>query len=237
MKQIYIPIAEYEHEYRYSNYLAFLIRLIYKDVRYTKVYKKEFIDNGFKQWIATRRNLKNIWEKGAYTNKFLNVQKKARNCLSLVGSKNFKIVRVSQLTYKKIKTISDYKDFITCVVAGYKSKCNKGRGYWNIAGKTWTNYKETACRRIKRGITKFWLTKINRYWIYNGNLVRITNSYKFEWIVYIKGFKNSPRINITNTKKSITESIFKPIVKWISLILPFLPTDMYSIFNKLAYKV
>ena len=240
MKQIYFPLTDYKQEYRYSYYLCFLIRVIFKDVRYTKILRKDFINEWYKQGFWTRRHLTNVWNKWAYTNEFFNVISRARNCLSLVWKKKFELVLVPAMIYNKIKTITDFKIFITCCFAWKESKDSKGRGYNNIASRIWTHYKETACNRVKKGIEKFWLEKKNRYCNYNWHLARLTNTYNFWGVTYIKNNQNSVTNRATNRLKPkgsnhLLESIWGNIIKGQFKNLPYLPTNMYSLFNPKIY--
>ena len=240
LKQVYIPLVNYEQEYRYSYYLSFLIRIIYKDVSYTKIDKKEFIDNWFKQGFWTRRHLKNVWEKWAYTNKFLNVWKRTRNILSLKGKRNFELVLVPATTYTKIKTITDFRYFVTSCIAWNNTIDNKWRWYNNIAKGIWTNYKQTACNIVKKAESKFWLEKKNRYCNFNWYLTRLTNTYDFWWVTYIYNkFYNSINIRATRSKKALSshqELIWKRLIrKGEKLNLKYMPGNLYIDFNLLAY--
>lgn len=240
MRQVYIPLAEYTTEYRYSYYLSFLIRVFFKDVRYTKIQRREFIDT-WKKYGFTKRSLQNIWDKWAYTNAFITTRNEKRNLVSLKWKQNFKLMLVPEMTYTKIKTITDFKLFITACIAGQKSKNSKWRGYNNIASKTWTRYKQTAYRRVKRAENKFGLEKNKRVCGYNGYLFQLTNVYSFWMVTYVYNkYFNSVNSRVSNRVKTrrsdhIESMGDKIINNRITKKLQYASSEMYRDINPLIY--
>lgn len=240
-KQVYIPITEYTTEYRYSYYLSFLVRVFFKDVRYTKIQRKDFILQGKDYWF-TARALRNIWDKGAYTNKFITVRNDKRNLISLKWKHRFSdMVLTPSISYENIKSITDFKLFITACIAGKPSKESKGRWLANIAIKTGSNYRETASRRVKRA-EKLWLEKKKRVCAYNGYLVQLTNVYSFGMVTYIKNkYYNSVTASESKSNKASRidhkESIWENVLNTrITTKLKYATSEMYrDIFNPIIY--
>jgi hypothetical protein len=204
----YFPLYTLNNETRYSAYLDFCIRSFCEFKSWT-ITKEEFKFYLNKNWFD-RRTINRIWDRWAYiweyfrwySNNKLYISKKWTEIVILV---EFEIC-------KKVKSISQFKLFITALQAG------KPNDYWNrsrtlktIWKLTDTCYKQTVSRRIKKA-KKLWLVVENRFIKVWDETAQISNNYNFNWVTFLFNRFNpkfytqvSERIKASKTKKNVIQ--------------------------------
>lgn len=248
----YLPLHNYEHDYRYSYYLSFLVRMFYLPCvdDTTKIHKEKFIKILCRKWFK-RRTLLGVWEKGAYQNMFIKSVKEGFIVLNSRSKGEEIQVRIYPSVYNEIKSITDFKLLLNCLHSSKPTKViveqlrkrgaflkSPWRGLRNIARKTWLRTLASVCKRNTRAKKKFKsFNKTNRYAVYNGVNMRLTNLYTFSWVDFVF---NNKRLNLSKLGECKSKRIIKgetDLVRYweIDKSLPWLSD--YSVIDFFNIKV
>lgn len=173
---MYLPL--YTSENYYSAYLDFIIRTRKLSKRWV-INKSVFIE---KCWFKNS-TARDIWNRWAFINDYfrgidwttLYLRKKQTNIIiDILGS-----------IVCKVKTLSDFKLFITALQAWKVNEYwNRSRTLSTIWKQTWTCYKQTVSRRVKRA-SKLWLETKHRYIRVWDFTPQISNSYYLNWVTFL----------------------------------------------------
>jgi len=235
-----LPYTTLSKEYQYSYLLHILIRITWLSKK-NRITRSDFIDVVIKFWI-NRRTAFRIWSEWAYKNTYIKYVSDNRDYLYITSLKSFELIieKVPEMYYKQIKGISSFKDFLHYA---YLWK-NWVKSNWVL---TWKGLKtiaiqekttiQTVCNRNKRCQSKFWLEKTNRYWVYNGFFIRLTNTY-LSWIRVIRNkyytLSVTPRKRLKVSFEKFV-SLFKSLNSVIDKKLVYAWKELYETINNGLY--
>jgi len=235
-----LPYTTLSKEYQYSYLLHIFIRVTWLASK-NKITRQEFIDVLVKWWVAKRTAFR-IWSEWAYKNQYIKYVSDNRDYLHITSLKSFELIieKVPEMYFKQIKGLASFKDFLH---NAYLWK-NWVKSKWILTGK-WLNTIarqqnttiQTICNRNKRCQSKFWLEKTNRYWVYNGIFIRITNTY-LSWVRVIRNKYYA--LSVTPRKKLQVSfekfaSLFKSLNSIIDKKLVYAEKELYYSINNRLY--
>lgn len=108
---MYLPLYTYDNEYRYNAYLSFLIRTRELYNRDGKVTKSVFIQ----KCGLERKTAHNVWNSGAFVCEYF--RGKDGDTLYLAKKTTQVVVRVEKSQCLKVKSLPDFKLFVTALQA------------------------------------------------------------------------------------------------------------------------
>ena len=235
-----LPYSNINKEYQYSYLLHILTRITWISSN-NRINRVDFIEVCLK-WGITKRTAFRIWSEWAYKNQYIKYVSDNRDYLHITSLKSFEYIieKVPEMYYIQIKGISSLKDFLHYAFLWINWIKTKWLLTWKwlktIAIQENTSV-QTICSRNKRCETKFWLEKTNRYWVYNGLFIRLTNTY-LSWIRIIRN-KYYALIKTPKEKLKVSfekfASLFNSLNSIIDKKLVYAEKELYESINKSLY--
>jgi len=173
-----IPLYSYTKDYRHSQFIDFLVRCrgIGKNDKFTK---SQFIE---KCWLQNR-TARDLWKKGIFINDYF--RGIDGDTVYLRTKQTVVVCEVAKNLWGKIKSLPDFKLFITAIQAGKRNDySNRSRTRATIARQTGTQYVATVSKRTKRA-RKLWLISKQRFIQRWAETMQIANSYSLPWVTFL----------------------------------------------------
>jgi len=235
-----LPYTTLSKEYQYSYLLHIVIRVTWLSKK-NRVTRSDFIDSAVAFGISKRTAFR-IWSDWAYKNTYIKYVSDNKDYLHITSLKSFEFIieKVPKMYYDKIQGLSSFRDFLHYAYLWknwVKSKwVSTGKWLRTIANNQNTTV-QTICKRNKRCEKKFWLEKTNRYWVYNGFFIRLTNTY-LSWIRVIRNKYYA--LSVTPRKKLKVSfekfaSLFKSLNSIIDKKLVYAEKELYNSINDSLY--